>query len=101
VSKFIAIDLKYADHAAEPNMPILREPVVFTKVNSCVQGPNAPVMLPKNAVKTDWEVELGVVIGMKKNGKPGPSYLKAGDTIALGIEGLGEQHQKVVAFKKP
>ena len=218
VGKFIAIGLNYADHAAESNMPIPQEPVVFMKANSCVQGPNDDVMLPKNSVKTDWEVELGVVIGtrashvsqaraldyvagyctindlserefqierggtwdkgkgcdtfgpigpwlvtrdevpkpqrlgmwldvngvrmqtgntktmifmvaklvsyvsqfmtlmpgdvittgtppgvamgMKKNGKPAPSYLKAGDTIALGIDGLGEQHQKVVAFKK-
>ena len=218
VGKVIAIGLNYADHAAESNMPIPQEPVVFMKANSCVQGPNDDVMLPKNSVKTDWEVELGVVIGMrashvsqaraleyvagyctindlserefqierggtwdkgkgcdtfgpigpwlvtrdevpkpqrlgmwldvngvrmqtgntktmifmvaklvsyvsqfmtlmpgdvittgtppgvgmgmKKNGKPAPSYLKAGDTIALGIDGLGEQHQKVVAFKK-
>jgi len=218
VGKFIAIGLNYADHAAESKMPIPQEPVVFMKANSCVQGPNDDVMLPKNSVKTDWEVELGVVIGtrashvsqaraldyvagyctindlserefqierggtwdkgkgcdtfgpigpwlvtrdevpkpqrlgmwldvngvrmqtgntktmiftvakivsyvsefmtlmpgdvittgtppgvgmgMKKNGKPAPSYLKAGDTMALGIEGLGEQHQKVVAFKK-
>ena len=218
VGKFIAIGLNYADHAAESNMPIPQEPVVFMKANSCVQGPNDDVMLPKNSVKTDWEVELGVVIGMrashvsqaraleyvagyctindlserefqierggtwdkgkgcdtfgpigpwlvtrdevpkpqrlgmwldvngvrmqtgntktmifmvaklvsyvsqfmtlmpgdvittgtppgvgmgmKKNGKPAPSYLKAGDTIALGIDGLGEQHQKVVVFKK-
>ena len=218
VGKFIAIGLNYADHAAESNMPIPQEPVVFMKANSCVQGPNDDVMLPKNSVKTDWEVELGVVIGtrashvsqaraldyvagyctindlserefqierggtwdkgkgcdtfgpigpwlvtrdevpkpqrlgmwldvngvrmqtgntktmiftvaklvsyvsefmtlmpgdvittgtppgvgmgMKNNGKPAPSYLKAGDTIALGIEGLGEQHQRVVAFKK-
>ena len=218
VGKFIAIGLNYADHAAESNMPIPQEPVVFMKANSCVQGPNDDVMLPKNSFKTDWEVELGVVIGtrashvsqaraldyvagyctindlserefqierggtwdkgkgcdtfgpigpwlvtrdevpkpqrlgmwldvngvrmqtgntktmifmvaklvsyvsqfmtlmpgdvittgtppgvgmgMKKNGKPAPSYLKAGDTIALGIDGLGEQHQKVVAFKK-
>jgi 2-keto-4-pentenoate hydratase/2-oxohepta-3-ene-1,7-dioic acid hydratase in catechol pathway len=218
VGKFIAIGLNYADHAVESNMPIPQEPVVFMKANSCVQGPNDDVMLPKNSVKTDWEVELGVVIGtlashvsqaraldyvagyctindlserefqierggtwdkgkgcdtfgpigpwlvtrdevpkpqrlgmwldvngvrmqtghtktmiftvaklvsyvsqfmtlmpgdvittgtppgvgmgMKKNGKPAPSYLKAGDTIALGIDGLGEQHQKVVAFKK-
>ena len=218
VGKFIAIGLNYADHAAESNMPIPQEPVVFMKANSCVQGPNDDVMLPKNSIKTDWEVELGVVIGtrashvsqaraldyvagyctindlserefqierggtwdkgkgcdtfgpigpwlvtrdevpkpqrlgmwldvngvrmqtgntktmiftvaklvsyvsefmtlmpgdvittgtppgvgmgMKKNGKPAPSYLKAGDTIALGIDGLGEQHQQVVAFKK-
>ena len=218
VGKFIAIGLNYADHAAESNMPIPQEPVGVMKANSCVQGPNDDVMLPKNSVKTDWEVELGVVIGtrashvsqaraldyvagyctindlserefqierggtwdkgkgcdtfgpigpwlvtrdevpkpqrlgmwldvngvrmqtgntktmiftvaklvsyvsefmtlmpgdvittgtppgvgmgMKKNGKPAPSYLKAGDTIALGIDGLGEQHQRVVAFKK-
>jgi 2-keto-4-pentenoate hydratase/2-oxohepta-3-ene-1,7-dioic acid hydratase in catechol pathway len=65
VGKFIAIGLNYADHAAESNMPIPQEPVVFMKANSCVQGPNDDVMLPKNSVKTDWEVELGVVIGTR------------------------------------
>jgi 2,4-diketo-3-deoxy-L-fuconate hydrolase len=65
VGKFIAIGLNYADHAAESNMPIPAEPVVFTKANSCIQGPNDPVMLPKGSVKTDWEVELGVVIGTR------------------------------------
>ena len=63
--KFIAIGLNYADHAAESNMPIPAEPVVFTKAVSCIQGPNDPVMLPKKSVKTDWEVELGIVIGTK------------------------------------
>ena len=63
VGKFIAIGLNYADHAAESGMPIPAEPVVFTKANSCIQGPNDPVMLPKGSVKTDWEVELGIVIG--------------------------------------
>ena len=217
VGKFIAIGLNYADHAAESNLPIPKEPIVFMKATSCIQGPNDDVMLPKGSVKTDWEVELGVVIGtearyvsqknaldhvagyclindvsereyqierggtwdkgkgcdtfgpigpwlvtrdevpnpqklhmwldvngvrmqdgstktmifsvaklisyvsqfmtlkpgdvittgtppgvgmgIKKNGKPAPIYLKRGDTMALGIEGLGEQHQKVVAFK--
>ncbi len=65
VGKFIAIGLNYADHAAESNMPIPAEPVVFTKANSCIQGPNDPVMLPKNSVKSDWEVELGIVIGTR------------------------------------
>jgi 2,4-diketo-3-deoxy-L-fuconate hydrolase len=65
VGKFIAIGLNYADHAAESNMPIPAEPVVFTKANSCIQGPNDPVMLPKNSVKADWEVELGIVIGTR------------------------------------
>ena len=211
--KFIAIGLNYADHAAESGLPIPAEPVVFMKATSCIQGPNDAVMLPRGSVKTDWEVELGVVIGTRAryvseaealghvagyctindisereyqierggtwdkgkgcdtfgplgpwlvtrddiadpqnlsmwldvNGKrmqtgstqtmvfsvakivsyvsefmtlepgdvittgtpPGvglgmkpPVYLKAGDTMALGIEGLGEQRQTVVAFQR-
>ena len=218
VGKFVAIGLNYADHAAEAGMALPKEPVVFMKPTSCIQGPNDDVMLPKGSVKSDWEVELGIVIGtkaryvsqksaldhvagytvindvsereyqlerggtwdkgkgcdtfgpigpwlvtrdevpnpqklhmwldhngvrmqdgntqtmifgvakivsyvsqfmtlypgdvictgtppgvgmgVKKNGKPAPVFLKRGDTMTLGIEGLGEQHQKVVAFKK-
>ena len=217
VGKFVAIGLNYADHAAEAGMPLPKEPIVFMKATSCIQGPNDDVMLPKGSTKTDWEVELGIVIGaqarhvsqkaaldhvagyclvndvserefqlerggtwdkgkgcdtfgpigpwlvtrdevanpqklnmwldvngvrmqtgntktmifgvakivsylsqfmtlqpgdvictgtppgvgmgMKKNGKPAPVYLKRGDVMTLGIEGLGEQHQNVVAFK--
>ena len=217
VRKFIAIGLNYADHAAESNLPVPKEPIVFMKTTSSIQGPNDDVMLPKGSVKSDWEVELGIVIGkhasyvsqkealdyvagyctindvsereyqierggtwdkgkgcdtfgpigpwlvtrdevpnpqklhmwldvngvrmqdgstktmifsvaklvsyvsqfmtlkpgdvittgtppgvgmgVKKNGKPAPVFLKRGDTMSLGIEGLGEQHQKVVAFK--
>ena len=65
VPKFIAIGLNYADHAAESGLPIPKEPVVFMKATSCIQGPNDAVMLPKGSVKTDWEVELGVVIGTR------------------------------------
>ncbi|MEI8171001.1 MAG: fumarylacetoacetate hydrolase family protein [Rhodoferax sp.] len=65
VGKFIAIGLNYADHAAESGMALPAEPVVFMKATSCIQGPNDPVMLPKGSVKTDWEVELGVVIGTR------------------------------------
>ena len=217
VSKFVAIGLNYADHAAESGMPIPAEPIVFTKAISCIQGADDDVMLPKGSKKTDWEVELGIVIGtrtryvsqkealnhvagycvindvserefqlergatwdkgkgcdtfgpvgpwlvtrdevpnpqalgmwldvngvrmqtgntktmifgvaklvsyvsqfmtleagdiittgtppgvgmgIKKDGKPAPVYLKKGDTMRLGIDGLGEQSQKVVAFK--
>lgn len=217
VGKFLAIGLNYADHAAEAGLPVPTEPIVFMKANSCIQGPNDDVMLPKGSTKVDWEVELGIVIGtearhvsqkdalthvagyclindvserafqferggtwdkgkgcdtfgpigpwlvtrdevtnpqklnmwldlngvrmqsgstktmifgvakivsylsqfvtlkpgdvictgtppgvgmgMKKDGKPAPVYLKRGDVMTLGIEGLGEQHQKVVAFK--
>ena len=63
VGKFIAIGLNYADHAAEAGMPIPKEPVVFTKAISCIQGPDDDVMLPRGSKKSDWEVELGVVIG--------------------------------------
>jgi 2-keto-4-pentenoate hydratase/2-oxohepta-3-ene-1,7-dioic acid hydratase in catechol pathway len=62
---FIAIGLNYADHAAESNLPIPEEPVVFNKWVSCIQGPNDPVTIPRDSQKTDWEVELGVVIGTR------------------------------------
>ena len=218
VPKFIAIGLNYADHAAESNLPVPKEPIVFMKTTSSIQGPNDDVMLPKGSVKSDWEVELGIVIGkrasyvsqkealdyvagyctvndvsereyqierggtwdkgkgcdtfgpigpwmvtkdevpnvqnlqmfldvngkrmqtgttktmifgvtklvsyvsqfmtlepgdiittgtppgvgmgVKKDGKPAPVFLKKGDVMHLGIEGLGEQTQKVVAFKR-
>jgi 2,4-diketo-3-deoxy-L-fuconate hydrolase len=63
VRKFLAIGLNYRDHAIESNLPIPAEPVVFMKATSCITGPNDDVMLPKDSVKTDWEVELGIVIG--------------------------------------
>ena len=63
--KFIAIGLNYADPAAESGMPIPKEPIVFTKAISCIQGANDDVMLPKGSKKTDWEVELGIVIGTR------------------------------------
>jgi len=63
IGKFIGIGLNYADHAAEAGLPIPTEPVVFTKAISCLSGPNDPVMLPRGSQKSDWEVELGVVIG--------------------------------------
>lgn len=63
IGKFIAIGLNYADHAAESGMPIPQEPIVFTKAISCIQGPDDDVVIPKGSRKTDWEVELGVVIG--------------------------------------
>ena len=63
IGKFIAIGLNYSDHAKEAGMPIPKEPVVFTKAISCIQGPNDPVMLPTVSGKGDWAAELGVVIG--------------------------------------
>ncbi len=65
VAKFIAIGLNFTDHAAESNLPIPSEPVVFMKATSCIQGPNDPVVIPRGSKKTDWEVELGIVIGKR------------------------------------
>ena len=63
ISKFIAIGLNYSDHAAESNMPIPSEPIVFMKATTCINGPNDDVMVPKHSIKLDWEVELAIVIG--------------------------------------
>jgi ureidoglycolate lyase len=63
VGKFICIGLNYADHAAESNLPIPKEPIIFMKATSAIIGPNDDVIIPKNSDKPDWEVELGIVIG--------------------------------------
>lgn len=63
VGKFICIGLNYADHAAESGLPVPAEPVVFNKWTSAICGPNDDIEIPRGSVKTDWEVELGVVIG--------------------------------------
>ena len=215
VSKFLAIGLNYVDHAKETGSPIPENPIVFFKAETCIVGPNDSIMLPRDSTHTDWEVELGIVIGktaryvekkdalkhvagyclindvsereyqlkrgasqwgkgkgcdtfgplgpwlvttdeikdpqnlgmwLDVNGvrkqigstrtmifgaadlvadvsrymtllpgdvittgtppgvgmgmKPNPEYLKAGDVVTLGIDGLGEQRQKVIAYKK-
>jgi 2-keto-4-pentenoate hydratase/2-oxohepta-3-ene-1,7-dioic acid hydratase in catechol pathway len=61
--KFICIGLNYADHAAESGMQVPPEPVIFMKANSAICGPTDPILIPRGSLKTDWEVELGVVIG--------------------------------------
>ena len=66
IGKFICIGLNYADHAKEAGMPIPPEPIIFNKWTSAICGPNDPIQIPRDSVRTDWEVELGVVIG-----KPG------------------------------
>ena len=63
VSKFVAVGLNYADHAAEANMPLPTEPIIFFKATSCIVGPNDDVILPPGSTKGDWEIELGIVIG--------------------------------------
>jgi 2,4-diketo-3-deoxy-L-fuconate hydrolase len=65
MGKFICVGLNYADHAAESGAPIPKEPVLFMKTTSALVGCNDPVVMPQGSAKTDWEVELGVVIGSK------------------------------------
>lgn len=65
VGKFLAIGLNYSDHAAESNMPIPKEPILFTKAITSLAGPDDDVMQPKDSTKMDWEVELGIVIGTR------------------------------------
>jgi len=75
VSKFLGIGLNYSDHAAETGSPIPEEPIIFTKTVSCLQGPDDEIMLPKDSTQTDWEVELGIVIGSKA------SYVSEADAL--------------------
>jgi len=63
VGKFICIGLNYADHAAESQMDVPKEPIIFNKWTSAICGPNDDVQIPRGSLKTDWEVELGVIIG--------------------------------------
>lgn len=63
IGKFVCIGLNYADHAEEAGMPVPPEPIIFNKWTSAICGPNDPIQIPRASVKTDWEVELGVVIG--------------------------------------
>ncbi|NII82638.1 fumarylacetoacetate hydrolase family protein [Pedobacter sp. SG908] len=64
-SKIICVGLNYKDHAAETNAPIPSEPILFFKATSAIVGPNDDLIIPKNSKKTDWEVELGIVVGKK------------------------------------
>ena len=63
VGKFICIGLNFSDHAAETGAEVPKEPIVFAKATSAISGPDDDLIIPRNSVKTDWEVELGVVIG--------------------------------------
>jgi 2-keto-4-pentenoate hydratase/2-oxohepta-3-ene-1,7-dioic acid hydratase in catechol pathway len=76
VGKFICVGLNYSDHAAESGMAVPTEPILFMKATSSIVGPDDDILLPRGSQKTDWEVELGVVIG-----KPG-KYVSEADSLA-------------------
>ncbi|MDB5439874.1 MAG: putative 2-hydroxyhepta-2,4-diene,7-dioate isomerase [Caulobacteraceae bacterium] len=65
IGKYLCIGLNYSDHAAESNMPIPPEPIIFTKAVTAINGPNDPIVKPLKSTKLDWEVELGIVIGTR------------------------------------
>lgn len=65
IGKFVAVGLNYSDHAAESNMPIPKEPILFMKATTCLCGPNDDTIQPKGSTRLDWEVELGIVIGTR------------------------------------
>jgi 2-keto-4-pentenoate hydratase/2-oxohepta-3-ene-1,7-dioic acid hydratase in catechol pathway len=65
IGKFIAIGLNYSDHAKEANLPVPAEPIVFSKATSCISGPFDNVIQPRGSTRLDWELELGVVLGIK------------------------------------
>ena len=76
VRNFIAVGLNYADHAAETGSPIPAEPILFNKAPSCIVGPNDDVVIPKGSKKSDWEVELAIVIGKRA------SYVHANEALS-------------------
>ncbi|MBO9449213.1 fumarylacetoacetate hydrolase family protein [Tropicibacter sp. R16_0] len=65
IGKYLCIGLNYSDHAAESGLPIPEHPILFMKANSAISGPNDDVVMPRGSTKTDWEIELGVVIGTR------------------------------------
>ena len=69
VGKFMCIGLNYSDHAAESGLEVPKEPILFMKATSAIVGPNDDVLIPRGSEKTDWEVELGVVIGREEIGR--------------------------------
>mgnify|MGYP000221119807 CR=1 FL=1 len=75
IGKLVAIGLNFSDHAAESNLPIPEEPIIFMKATSSITGPNDEVVIPRGSKKTDWEVELGVVIGKRA------SYVTVDDAL--------------------
>jgi len=77
VRNFVAIGLNYADHAAKTGAPIPAEPIIFNKAPSCIVGPNDTVVLPRGSQKTDWEVELAIVIGERA------SYVGANEALGF------------------
>jgi 2,4-didehydro-3-deoxy-L-rhamnonate hydrolase len=102
VSKFLAIGLNYKDHAAESGMALPAEPIIFTKAISCLAGPNDDVPLPRGSKHSDWEIELGVVIGKRAKYVAEEEALDhvAGYVLVNDLSERFDQHQRGGSWDK-
>ena len=92
ISKIVGVGLNYRDHAREAGMPIPSEPILFMKATTCISGPCDPILLPPGSLKTDWEVELAIVIGSVARHVPVERALEhvAGYCVALSLIHISE-----------
>lgn len=102
IGKFLAIGLNYKDHAAESGMPLPTEPIIFTKAISCLAGPNDDVPLPRGSTHSDWEIELGVVIGKRAKYVSEEEALDhvAGYVLVNDLSERFDQHQRGGSWDK-
>lgn len=102
IGKFLAIGLNYKDHAAESGMPLPSEPIIFTKAISCLAGPNDDVTLPRGSTHSDWEIELGMVIGKRAKYVSEEEALDhvAGYVLVNDVSERFDQHQRGGSWDK-
>jgi len=102
VGNFIAVGLNYADHAAESGQPVPKEPVLFNKAPSCIVGPNDDIVIPKGSKKTDWEVELAIVVGTRASYVREAEALRhvAGYCVCNDVSEREFQHERSGQFMK-
>ncbi len=102
IGKFLAIGLNYRDHAAESNLPIPTEPILFSKAITCLAGPNDPVILPRGSRHSDWEMEVGIVIGKRAKYVSEADALDhvAGYVLVNDLSERFDQHQRAGTWDK-
>jgi 2,4-didehydro-3-deoxy-L-rhamnonate hydrolase len=102
ISKFLAIGLNYKDHAAESGMALPAEPIIFTKAISCLAGPNDDIPLPRGSTHSDWEIELGIVIGKRAKYVSEEDALDhvAGYVLVNDLSERFDQHQRGGSWDK-
>lgn len=102
IGKFLAIGLNYRDHAAESELPIPEEPILFSKAITCIAGPNDEVTLPRGSEHSDWEIELGVVIGKRAKYVPEAEAMDhvAGYVLVNDLSERFDQHRRGGSWDK-